>query len=239
MAKALLTIGLVCLFVYFYVRYLERQSIYYPTRAIEMTPDIAGLDYEDVYFYAEDNVKLQGWLIPNKNARFTLIFCHGNGGNMSHRLDKILFFHGLYLNIFIFDYRGYGQSEGQPSEAGLYRDIQAAYDYVVLRNAKLPNKPGIIVYGESLGGAVAVDLATREKIDGLILEGTFTSTEDMAKIVYPFLPGFLIQSKFDTNSKMTNLNLPKLCMQSRHEAVPWLLSPQLYCQCSLTVRHTR
>jgi len=218
-----------CVFLYLYVRYLERHSIYYPLKLIEATPSDAGLEYQDVSFKTKDNINLHGWFIPNKTAEITLIFSHGNGGNISHRLDKILFLHRLGMNIFIFDYRGYGKSQGRPSEQGLYLDIQAAYEYVKSNEIRQPQKRFVMVYGESLGGAIALDLASTQPIDGLILESTFTSVKDMAKIVYPILPVFLIESKFDSISKITKINVPKLCMHSRDDdIIPFSLGKRLF-----------
>ncbi|MBU0634341.1 MAG: alpha/beta hydrolase [Candidatus Omnitrophica bacterium] len=216
--------------LYLYAQYLEARTIYYPTRVLEATPGDIGLEYEDIFFSTEDNVKLHGWFIPKNGAKTTLVFAHGNGGNISHRLEKILFFNKLGLNIFIFDYRGYGKSRGCPSEAGLYRDGRAALSYLKSAPARDDKgKQAIIVYGESLGGAVAIDLAAKEKIDGLILEGTFTNVRDMARIIYPVLPAFLIKSKFDSLAKIREVEKPKLCLHSRDDdIVPFLLGRKLF-----------
>ena len=200
-------IAFVCLICfYFYVRYLEKNSLYYPTRQLESKPSDIGLSYEKVFFAAADNTKLHGWFVPAIDFKATVIFVHGNGGNISHRLDKIRVFNDLKVNLFIFDYRGYGKSDGVPGEKGLYMDVQAAYDYIQQKD--LNGK--IIIYGESLGGALAIDLASKTDIDGLILEGAFTSVADMAKIIYPWLPAALLKTKFDSISKIPHVKAPKL-----------------------------
>ncbi len=191
---------------YFYVRYLEKSNLYYPVRQLESSPSDISLPYEDVFFAAADNTKLHGWFVPAVDPQGTVIFVHGNGGNISHRLDKIRVFNDLKVNLFIFDYRGYGKSEGVPDEQGLYMDIQAAYDYI--RHREPTGK--VIIYGESLGGAIAIDLASKADIDGLILEGTFTSVAGMAKIIYPWLPAVLLKAKFDSISKIPYVKAPKL-----------------------------
>ena len=209
------------------IRYMERQSIYFPMRNISDTPSRAGLPYKDVYFSADDGTRLNGWFIPNKNAKYTLIFAHGNAGNISHRIEKILMFHDLGLNVFIFDYRGYGRSEGQPSEQGLYRDLGAAYDYVVSEE-KVPGKD-IILYGESIGGSIAIDLARRVAVRALITEGTFTSVKDMAGIVFPVIPYVMLSSRYDSVSKIKDIACRKLIIHSvDDEIVPFWLGEKLY-----------
>ena len=124
-----------------YLKHFEKRGMYYPTKEIEFTPIDTGLKYEDVFFSTDDGLKLNGWFIPAENPRGTLLFCHGNAGNMSHRIEIIKTFNRLDLNVFIFDYRGYGKSQGSPTETGLYRDAQAAHKY--LRSRKNINKETI------------------------------------------------------------------------------------------------
>ncbi len=227
MFKNLIYLLLAVTFVLLYFRYIERRTIYFPMKDIEITPDAVGLTYEDVYFLTEDRIRLNGWFLPNKNARSVLIFCHGNAGNISHRIEKIQILYNLGLDIFIFDYRGYGRSQGRPSETGLYRDAETAYNYIVsVRNID-PAK--IIVFGESLGGAIAIDLANKKKIKALITEGVFSSTRDVARIVYPFLPSFLVSSSFDSASKIRDIHVPKLIIHSLNdEIIPFRLSEKLF-----------
>ncbi|MFH1593209.1 MAG: alpha/beta hydrolase [Candidatus Omnitrophota bacterium] len=208
-------------------RYVERSNIYFPMRAINTTPDAARLQYEEIYFVTSDNIKLHSWFIPGDKTKKTILFCHGNGGNISHRVEKLLFFHKLGLNTFIFDYRGYGMSKGSPSESGLYEDALAAYRYLI--NDKKIARDHIIPYGESLGGAVAIELVKREKLKALITEEAFTSVTEMARIVYPFLPRFAISSKFDSISKIGEIDCPKLIIHSvDDEIVPFSLGEALF-----------
>ena len=219
----------VILFVALYVKWFERSSIFFPSKYIEKTPLDKSLPYEDVYFKTEDGVKLNGWFVPAKGqARATILFCHGNAGNISHRFDTIEIFNGLDLNVFIFDYRGYGKSDGWPSEKGTYWDAQAAYNYLMTRRDI--DKKKIVLYGKSLGGAVALDLATKVKVYAVISDGVFTSTLDMAKEIYPFLPAKLfITMKYDTLSKIDGVDAPKLIIHSREdEIVPFHHGEKLF-----------
>ncbi|MCG2704169.1 MAG: alpha/beta hydrolase [Candidatus Omnitrophica bacterium] len=223
--KALFIILVCAGLLFLYARYLERASLYYPTRDIEATPLQIGIEYRDIAFKAADGTQLHGWFIPATGASCTVIFCHGNGGNISHRLEKIDFFHRLGVNMFIFDYRGYGKSKGHCSEPGLYADAKAAYEYV-RRGFKQEH---VIIYGESLGGAVAVDLAAKEKIDGLILESTFTNVADMAKVVYPWLPAGFLKTRFDSLAKISRVKAPKLHLHSQcDDIVPLRLGKKLF-----------
>ena len=209
------------------IRYIERHSIYFPMKDVISNPASVELPYEEVYFDTPDNKRLNGWYIANSKAKFTIIFCHGNAGNISHRLEKILIFYNLGLNIFIFDYRGYGKSIGAPSESGLYEDADAAYNY--LTKERRISKDSVILYGESIGGAVAIDLARKTDVGALITEETFTSIKDMSGIAYPFLPYFIFSSRFDALSKIKNVGCPKLIVHSiDDEIVPFRLGEKLF-----------
>jgi len=214
-------------FIFLYARYIEKRSLYFPTRDIVDTPSVINIDFEDIYFKASDDIELNGWFIPAKDAGSTILFFHGNGGNISHRLEKLSFFRKMGLNVFIIDYRGYGKSKGRPEEKGLYKDAEAAYIYLTKEKTIAPEH--IILYGESLGGAVAANLATKHKVKAIITEDTFTSIKEMVEIVYPFLPTFFIKSKFDTLSMMQELKIPKLVIHSRgDEIVPFELGERLF-----------
>jgi len=196
-------------------------------KEITITPKAIGLPYEEIYFKTSDNIRLHSWFISDDKAGFTIIFCHGNAGNISHRLEKITLFHNMGLNVFIFDYRGYGKSEGTPSESGLYKDVDAAYKY--LTEEQGISGDNIILYGESIGGAVAINLAAKSDVGALITEETFTSTKDMARIYYPFMPHFIISSKLDSVSKIKNIKSPKLIIHSvDDEIVPFRLGEKLF-----------
>jgi len=209
-----------------YLRYLERKTLFYPTKEIEYLPKEAGLDYEDILFKIRDNVELNGWFVPAPNARCTILFCHGNAGNISHRIEKIRFFHDLGCNVFIFDYRGYGKSKGRPSENGVYSDVQAAYDYLLSRGIK-PEQ--IIGYGESIGSASIIDLASKNKVAALIIDSGFTNAKDMIKKIYPFLPYWIFASRWESLEKIKSMTVPKLIIHSvNDEIVPYKLGKKLY-----------
>ncbi len=222
----LLLISLI--FVVAYLRYFEKKCIYYPTAGIERTPGDVGLRYEDVSFNVDDGPKLNGWFIPAEGARAVILYCHGNAGNISHRIEIIKILNSLKLDIFIFDYRGYGRSEGSPSEKGLYRDARAAYNYLVSREDVARER--IVVYGESIGGNIAIDLASKVEVASLISESAFSSAYDMGKILFPYLPvGWLITIKYDAMSAIKDVSIPKLIMHSRDdEIVPFDLGEKLY-----------
>ncbi|MFH1845994.1 MAG: alpha/beta hydrolase [Candidatus Omnitrophota bacterium] len=209
------------------IRYIETHSIFYPMKEMIYDPSLAGLVYEDVYFNTGDNIKLNGWFVKNDNAEYTLLLFHGNAGNISHRIDKLAVLNDLDVNVFIFDFRGYGKSKGKPSEQGLYKDGQAAYDYLIKEKNIQPEK--IILYGASLGAGGAIDLAKKVKVKALITESAFTSVKDMARIAYPIMPPFVFSSKFNAISKSKDITYPKLLIHSiDDEIVPFRLAEKLF-----------
>ena len=232
MVKKLIYLIVFGIFLFFYFRWFEKRHIYYPTRKIEFTPEDINLSFEDIYFDTSDGVRLNGWFIPVDKPRATLIFCHGNGGNISHRLHTLGIFNRLGLNVFLFDYRGYGRSQGRLSEEGTYLDARAAYDYVVAREDVDTKR--ILVYGESLGGAIAYDLAIVSKVSAVVTLGTFSSIVDMGKAIYPFLPIRLIaRIKYDAASKAPNVKVPKLIIHSADdEIVPFEQGKKLFSSAS-------
>jgi hypothetical protein len=198
------------------VWFFQSRLIYFPQSAIAMTPDQIKLPYEEISFEASDGVKLSGWFIPAENSRGVILFCHGNAGNISHRLESILIFNRLSLDVFIFDYRGYGQSEGKPSEQGTYLDAEAAWDYLVENRETDPTK--IIVFGRSLGGAVASWLAKAQIPGALIVESAFTSIPDVGAEAYPFLPVRLMSSfDYSTVDHIHDVTCPVLIVHSRDD----------------------
>jgi fermentation-respiration switch protein FrsA (DUF1100 family) len=226
MSHGLLFLAAALLFLAFYLRYFEQHSIFFPMKEMKCFPSDLKLEYEDVYFQAADKVRINAWFLPCKDAGYTLIFCHGNAGNLGHRLEKLKFFHELGLNVFIFDYRGYGKSGGRPSESGIYRDAQAAYDYLLSR--KIPAER-IIAYGESIGGAVAIDLASKNKVAALIVGDTMTSAKDMVREIFIIVPYWIFSSRFDSLSKIQKITVPKLMVHSiNDEIVPYSLGRKLY-----------
>lgn len=232
MFKIIIYTLLFCVFVFVYARYIELRSIFFPMKAIEITPKEEGLDYEDVYFKTEDGLSLNGWLVKNPKAKATILFFHGNAGNISHRIEKLVIFNQLGLNIFIVDYRGYGKSQGRPSEEGIYKDARAAFDFLSSRPDM--NNKKIIAYGESIGGAVAVDLAAKRDVAGLIVDSTFTCAKDMGKKFYPFIPPFLFRTKFDSANKVKTIKSAKLFIHSiNDEIVPFEFGQKLYEEATL------
>jgi len=213
-----------------YVRFLESVSLFYPSRKIVVTPKEAGIAFEDIYFSTADHVRLNGWLVktavrPKEAA--TVLFCHGNAGNIGDRVEKILNFRNLGLNVFIFDYRGYGKSQGRPTEKGMYSDVQAAYDYLQTRHDIA--KKRIIVYGASMGGVAAIDLASKQPVAALIADSTFTSGADMAKRIVPFVPSFMLAVKLDNATKIQKITVPKLFIHSPDDqTVPFKLGQRLF-----------
>lgn len=211
---------------------LEKYLIYVPERAIEMTPRSEGIAYEDVWFPAGDGVRLHGWLVPAPDARFTLLWFHGNAGNISHRVDNIKYLHRLLrLNIFIFDYRGYGRSAGghsDLSEEATYRDADGALAY--LRGRQDLARTRLIYFGRSLGAAIAVEAARRRPPVGLILETPFTSIGDMARVTLPFLPvDGLLRTKYDSLGKIREIRVPLLVLHGdRDDVVPYEQGRRLF-----------
>jgi fermentation-respiration switch protein FrsA (DUF1100 family) len=189
-----------------------------PTRRLDATPSQVGLNFESVELLTKDGVKLHGWFIPHETPRATLLFFHGNAGNISHRLESLALFNGLGLAVFIIDYRGYGNSEGSPSERGIYEDAQAAWRYLTETRA-IPDQK-IILFGRSLGGAIAAYIAAEKKAMGVVLESTFTSVPDMAAELYPWLPARrLARYYYNTNERMDAINSPVMVVHSRHDEI--------------------
>ncbi len=184
--------------------------VYYPEigREIAATPQQAGLPYEDVRLVTADGTALHGWFVPAGNpARGTVLFLHGNAGNISHRLDSLQMFHRLGYNTLIIDYRGYGKSAGKPDEQGTYRDAAAAWDYLTQTRNISPAR--IVLFGESLGGAIAAWLASRQAPAALVIASGFTSVPDLAADLYPLLPvRWLSRFSYDTRAFLQASSVP-------------------------------
>lgn len=231
----LLVVGLVA-----FVMLFEDRFIYFPTKYPEGAWDVgergaASVKVEDVWFQTEDGVRLHGWYCTPRRVdaaeqpqrRMTLLWFHGNAGNITSRYGVIERLVELPVEVFIVDYRGYGRSEGSPSEQGLYADARAAWDYLT-RERGIPSA-NIVLFGDSLGGAVAIDLATRVEPAGLVVQSTFTSIRDMAAEVMPFVPGFILRTKMDSLSKIASVRAPVLFIHSSaDEMVPYRFGRQLY-----------
>lgn len=220
-AVAYVGFGLVLLF-------MQPKFLYRPVRDISFTPADLDLDFEEATFRSADGLALNGWFVPARKAHFTVLFCHGNSGNIVHRLDSINLLHGLGLNCFVFDYRGYGKSQGKPTEAGTYRDARAAYDWLT-QTRRIPPEQ-IIVLGRSLGGSVAAHLAGNVPARGLVIECAFTSYPDIGAKFYPYMPVRLFaRYKYNTQAHLAKVRCPVLVMHSQNdELVPFEFGEQLF-----------
>lgn len=226
MLKGIIYLVIIIGVFFAYVKYIESRSIFFPAKTLDATPQIVNLDFEDVTLNTTDGIDIHGWFIPHTGKK-AILFFHGNGGNISHRLEKILLLRSADVDILIIDYRGYGQSKGRPTEKGIYRDAQAAYDYLISDRGIDPKN--IIVYGESLGCAVAIDLVSKNKVGGLVLEGSFSSGRDMAKVLYPYLPISIFFTKFNSEAKIKDVNAPIIFIHSpSDEIVPFELAQKLF-----------
>lgn len=190
--------------------FLENSLIYFPSRYPEGFWQPAGLTFEDAHFTADDGVQLHGWYVPHAVPRAAVLFCHGNAGNITDRDDILRALHErVGVSVLIFDYRGYGRSAGRPSEAGLLRDARAARAWLAQREGIA--ETAVVLMGESLGGAVAVDLAAADGARGLVLENTFSSLPDVAAHHYRWLPvRWLMQTQFDAAGKIGRYHGPLL-----------------------------
>ena len=209
--------------------YLQQSSmVFFPYTAIDQTPAEWGLAYEDVFLETKDGVRLHGWYIPHHGSQQTLLFFHGNAGNISHRGASVEIFHRLGLNIFIFDYRGYGKSQGKPDEEGLYKDARAAWRY--LTDQRGFEQEDIILFGRSLGGAVAAELAAEVQPGGLILESTFSSAKDVANALLPVLSRLIIlRYDFNTAAHVRRVASPLLVLHSPDdEIIPFHLGEKVF-----------
>ena len=200
--------------------------IFHPTPGVDVRPDQLGLAAEDVFLETEDGVRVHAFWLPAEGARRVLLFLHGNAGNASHRLPNAADLVGLDTSVLLLDYRGYGLSEGSPTEAGVYADARAALAHLVEERGFPEDR--IVVFGRSLGGAVAVDLLQERSVAGVILESTFTSVADMASELMPIAAPF-VGGRFDSLSKVGRLRAPVLFFHGdRDEIVAHRLGRALF-----------
>lgn len=206
----------------------QGRYVYYPSRSLTSTPATAGLKYEDVDVVTTDGVAIHGWYVPADGEAPVVLMCHGNAGNIWSRIDAIWMFHEMGFHVCCFDYRGYGKSEGAPTEEGTYRDVAAVWDWLVTTKGVAPER--IVVHGESLGGAVAAWVAENRKPAGLVLESTFTSLPDMAARLYPFLPArWLCRFRYDTLARLKGIRCPVLVAHGRDdEMIPFEFGRRLF-----------
>lgn len=232
MASTLLSIVVVLFVVYWglgvMLYIMQPKFLFNPLQGVTYTPEELGLEFENVKFRTSDGVQLNGWYVPARKSVYTILFCHGNGGNIMHRLDSINIFYHLGVNCFIFDYRGYGNSEGKPTEEGTYLDVRAAYDWL-LKEKKVP-RANIIIFGRSLGGSIATQLATKVKAAACIIESTFTSYRDIGKKFYPYMPvRWFARFDYKTIDYIREIHCPVMIIHSRNdETIPFEFGLQLY-----------
>jgi len=206
------------LFLYF----SQSRLLYFPdmpSRTVAATPDNVNLAYESIEIVTDDGVRLDGWFLPAEGkARGALLFFHGNAGNISHRLDSLQIFASLRLDVLIFDYRGYGRSDGEVSEQGTYLDAEAAWRYLT-EERRIPQKD-IVLFGRSLGAAIAAHLAARQEPRALIMESGFTSAPDLAADLYWYFPvRWLARFRYDARKYLGSVNSPVLIVHSRDDEI--------------------
>lgn len=212
------------------LRSIENHFIFSPPRYPEGFPParVHPLGLEEIWIATEDGVRLNAWFLANPSSPTVLLWFHGNATNIGQQLDELETYSRLGTNILALDYRGYGKSEGSPDEAGVYRDSEAAYRYLVDQRRFTP--ASIIVYGHSLGGAVAIDLAARHECGGLIVESAFTNTGEMARRMFhvPFIE-HLPRSRFDSLAKIARVRSPVLVIHgTRDRVIPFSMGQRLY-----------
>ncbi len=196
----------------------QARLIYFPTRGCHATPADVGLSFEDLRLTTKDGVSIAAWYVPHPDPKGSVIFCHGNAGNMSDRLHSIKLLHDMGKSVLIFDYRGFGLSEGRPSEKGTYEDAEAAWRYLIETRDESPDR--VVLFGRSLGGAVAIELARRHTPAALVVESTFTSVVDIGRAHYPFLPvRFLVTYRYASIEKVGQITCPKLFIHGRDDTL--------------------
>ncbi len=224
-----IAIALIALLLFNAVLFLRQPSmIFFPSAEIEATPQDWGLEYEDVNLTTVDGKQLHGWYIPHPDSNRVVLIFHGNAGNISHRGESVRIFHRMGLNVFIIDYRGYGKSQGKAGESGLYKDANAAWQY--LTQDRNIDKDHIIIFGRSLGGAVATNLATEVQPAALILESTFSSVDEFAKLLFPIMSRVLVSRyHFNTLTKIKKINSPLLVLHSpADEMIPFYMGKDVF-----------
>ena len=210
----------------------DRWLAFFPTKEITNTPDDLGMHFEEVYFPAADGTQLHGWFIPGRGDD-TLVWFHGNAANISNRVYNImLLYQHVGANVFIFDYRGYGRSEGKPSEKGMYSDGEGVLEY--LRSREDIDHDRLVLFGRSLGGCIVAELAMAHRVKAVILESSFTSVDAMARYNRPaiafFIPSrLLIKSRFDSIKKMPLIHSPVMVVHGDKDVtVPIHMGRELF-----------
>ncbi|MFK8016386.1 MAG: alpha/beta hydrolase [Gammaproteobacteria bacterium] len=203
------------------LRRYQQEQLFKPTASsgpLKPDPGSLNLDFEDIIIDGPAGQPVYAWWLPCSPDASTLLFLHGNRGNLSDRIDSLALYRGLGLNVLGIDYRGYGRSPGKPSEQGLYADAYCAWRYLCVQRQLPPND--IVILGRSLGGAVASELATRVQPGAAVIESTFTSIPRLAKEKYPHLPNLgLTRMAFDNLSRIARISAPLLLVHSREDQV--------------------
>jgi hypothetical protein len=225
--RLLLTLAILYVGVLVLLTLFQSRFVYYPRAEHEGTPEEYGLAFENVALTTADGVGLHGWWVPAADARYTLLLLHGNAGNVSHRTDLLSLLHGQGCNVLIIDYRGYGHSQGKPTEDGTYEDALTAWRYLVDDRGIAPDR--IIIHGRSLGGAIATWLATQVQAGGLIVESSFTSAPDMGASVLPIFPRFLIRFRYNSIDRIAAIDMPLMVIHSQDDdLVPYEQGRRLF-----------
>lgn len=233
--KRLLTIVLVAvaagmLLVVVALRVVENRLTYYPPRYPEgfPSPQIVALQAEDVWLLTADGVRINAFYHSNPSSKQVLLWFHGNAENIGYGLGQMKALATIGVNILAVDYRGYGKSEGAPDEAGVYRDADTAYDYLINQRHFRPQD--IVIYGHSLGGAVAVNLASRRPCGGLIVQSSFTNARAMARRMFAIqLIAYVVRSRFDSLERIRDVHAPILIVHgTRDDVVPFAMGQQLF-----------
>lgn len=208
--------------------FLQPGMLFFPSKKLQQTPGNWNLEFEDVYLNSTNGNKIHGWFIPSNKSKRVVLFLHGNGGNISHRGESLLIFNHLGLSTLIIDYQGYGKSEGTPGENAFYNDARVAFHDLV--NKRGFQKENIIVFGRSLGGAVAAKISAELKPGAVILESTFSSVSDMAERIFPILSKVIVlRYQFETARHVQELESPLLVLHSREdEIIPFASGEQVY-----------
>ena len=223
-------LGLIYVIVTAVFYLLQEKMIHFPTSNIDTTPDQHRFTYEDVILTIDSKNELHGWFVPHSAPRYTILFFHGNAGNISHRIDSIRIFNDLGLSVFIYDYRGYGKSRGKRTENVMYEDAERAWNFLTETKNIPPEK--IIVFGRSLGTAMASWIAAQREPAGLIMESGFTSLVDMGRAMYRWLPTqYLLRWKYDSLSRISNIQCPILFVHSSDDRlIPHEFSKKLFAE---------
>jgi len=187
-----------------------------------------GLEVQECWFESEDGVRLHGWWIPRPEAKTTVLYCHGNSGSLGLGFRVLRHIAPLNANLFVFDYRGYGRREGKPSELGLFKDARAAFQHLTDSIDQDPET--IVLFGHSLGGAVAIDAALELPAAGLVVQASFTDVRGMARVLFPRLPmHWLARNQFRSIDKVPQISMPKLFIHGgRDDTIPFEMGRQLF-----------